>query len=66
MPFNVGDAVRLKTGGPVMTVEAVDEKSTGVLCTWLAGGVRQHSRFKALTLRKVEANPGKLERSTLP
>jgi uncharacterized protein YodC (DUF2158 family) len=49
-----------------MTVEGVDAKSGDVLCTWLADRVRQHSRFKALTLRMVEANPARLERSTLP
>lgn len=56
MTFKVGDVVRLKTGGPEMTVEAVDTKSHEILCTWLAvEGVPQESRFKGLALRKVEA-----------
>jgi len=65
MPLNVGDVVRLKTGGPEMTVEAVDAKSPDVICTWHADEVHQHSRFKSLTLRKVEAKPAKAERSSL-
>ena len=36
MQFKVGDVVRLKTGGPEMTVEATDEKSPDVICTWIA------------------------------
>ena len=38
MSFKVGDVVRLKTGGPEMTVEATDAKSLSpeVICTWLA------------------------------
>lgn len=30
--FSVGDAVQLKSGGPVMTVESVDEE--GLNCVW--------------------------------
>jgi uncharacterized protein YodC (DUF2158 family) len=35
MTLKVGDVVRLNSGGPDMTVLAVDE--TGVLCTWFNG-----------------------------
>jgi uncharacterized protein YodC (DUF2158 family) len=52
--FKVGDVVRLKTGGPEMTVEAADEKSPDVICTRVAETVRRHGRFKALLLQKVE------------
>ena len=65
MSFTVGDVVRLKTGGPEMTIEATDGKSPEVICTWLAEKVHQHSRFKSLTLRKVEAAPPKTKRSSL-
>ena len=58
MPFVVGDVVRLKTGGPDMTVEAADKKRSDVVCSWLAENVRQHARFKSLTLRKVDSHPG--------
>ena len=63
MPFKVGDIVRLKTGGPEMTVEAVDAKSPDVICTWLAEDVLRHGRFKALLLHRVEEKHGELERS---
>ena len=61
MTFAVGDVVRLKSGGPDMTVEATDAKSADVVCTWLAENERQHSRFKSLTLRKVDTRPAKTE-----
>jgi uncharacterized protein YodC (DUF2158 family) len=54
LPFKVGDIVRLKTGGPEMTVEAVDMKGPDVICTWVAETVRRRGRFKALLLQKVE------------
>ena len=54
LPFKVGDIVRLKTGGPEMTVEAVDMKGPDVICTWVAETVRRHGRFKGLLLQKVE------------
>ena len=60
MALSVGDVVRLKTGGPEMTVESTAQKGADVLCTWLAEGVAQRSHFKALTLRRVEATPPKL------
>ena len=65
MSFKIGDVVRLKTGGPEMTVEATDGKSLEVICTWLAEKVHQHSRFKCLTLRKIEATPVKTKHSNL-
>ena len=65
MPFKVGEVVRLKTGGPEMTIEAIDAKSPDVICTWLAENDPQHSRFKSLTLRKVEAASVKTKPSSL-
>ena len=32
--FSVGDIVQLKSGGPIMTVESVDEE--GLSCIWFA------------------------------
>jgi uncharacterized protein YodC (DUF2158 family) len=52
--FKVGDIVRLKTGGPEMTVAAVEAKNPDLICTWIAEGVGRHGRFKALLLQKVE------------
>jgi uncharacterized protein YodC (DUF2158 family) len=61
MPFKVGDVVRLKTGGPEMTVEAVEARSPDVICTWSAQTARRHSRFKSLTLQKVEEKHAEAE-----
>lgn len=32
--FNIGDVVRLKSGGPAMTVEAVAPSGGGLVCVW--------------------------------
>lgn len=46
-----GDLVILKSGGPVMTVDAVntdifdDGKVTGVLCAWFVGNKLERARF---------------------
>jgi uncharacterized protein YodC (DUF2158 family) len=46
-----GDLVVLKSGGPVMTVDAVntdifdDDKVTGVLCVWFVGNKLERARF---------------------
>ena len=61
VPFKVGDIVRLKTGGPEMTVEAVNMKGPDVICTWVAETVRRHGRFKVLLLQKVEEKPAEVE-----
>ena len=65
MQFKVGDVVRLKTGGPEMTVEVADEKSPDVICTWIAETIRRHGRFKALLLHKVVEKAAERERTTL-
>ena len=65
LQFKVGDVVRLKTGGPEMTVEVADEKSPDVICTWIAETIRRHGRFKALLLRKVVEKAAERERTTL-
>jgi uncharacterized protein YodC (DUF2158 family) len=62
MPLKVGDLVRLKIGGPAMTIEAVDGRSPVVICTWIAGEVRR-GRFNASILQKVAEKQDKPERS---
>ena len=49
--IKLGDLVMLKSGGPVMTVDAIntdifdDSKVTGVLCVWFVGDQLQRVRF---------------------
>jgi uncharacterized protein YodC (DUF2158 family) len=53
MAFNPGDAVRLKAGGPDMTVEKVDSK--GVYCAWFDHDHNLHREyFVAETLQKAK------------
>jgi len=46
-----GDLVVLKSGGPVMTIDAVntdvfdDDKVTGILCAWFVGAKLERARF---------------------
>jgi uncharacterized protein YodC (DUF2158 family) len=49
--FKPGNLVVLKSGGPVMTVDAVntdifdDDKVTGIVCVWFLGEKLQRVRF---------------------
>jgi uncharacterized protein YodC (DUF2158 family) len=50
-PFKPGDLVVLKSGGPTMTVDAVntdifdDDKVTGIVCVWFVGEKIERVRF---------------------
>jgi uncharacterized protein YodC (DUF2158 family) len=50
--FKSGNLVVLKSGGPVMTVDAVhtdifdDDKVTGIVCVWFLGEALQRVRFE--------------------
>ena len=50
--FKSGNLVVLKSGGPVMTVDAVntdifdDNKVTGIVCVWFLGEKLQRARFE--------------------
>jgi uncharacterized protein YodC (DUF2158 family) len=50
-PFKPGDLVVLKSGGPTMTVDAVntdifeDDKITGIVCVWFVGEKLERVRF---------------------
>src|SRR5216110_1310812 len=49
--FKPGNLVVLKSGGPIMTVDAVntdifdDNKVTGIVCVWFLGETLQRVRF---------------------
>lgn len=50
-PFKPGDLAVLKSGGPTMTVDAVntdifdDDKITGIVCVWFVGEKLERVRF---------------------
>ncbi len=52
--FSVGDIVQLKSGGPIMTVETVDEESLN--CVWFTDKHTEAFRgyFEQATLQKVD------------
>jgi uncharacterized protein YodC (DUF2158 family) len=53
--FNVGDIVRLKSGGPDMAVKSLpSEKSTIYACQWFAGKKLEQGSFPADSLEKVK------------
>jgi uncharacterized protein YodC (DUF2158 family) len=51
-PFGVGDVVRLKSGGPAMTIDSFDEDGDAV-CVWFDSDMKHQSRvFTIGTLEK--------------
>lgn len=65
MAFKPGDTVRVKSGGPIMTVEEVEDHDR-VFCTWMdtikkAGSVshrKQGDHFAVVTLEAVQKGMG--------
>lgn len=47
--FNVGDVVRLKSGGPKMTVDDVFQEGN-MRCQWFAGSKLEYGVFPAASL----------------
>ena len=43
--FEKGDVVRLKSGGPAMTVSDFDDMFDTVICEWFDGAKRESSHF---------------------
>ena len=48
--IRIGDVVRLKSGGPRMTVEEIEEDEI-VTCTWFEKNELIRGTFKKLTLK---------------
>lgn len=56
-PMEIGDVVRLKSGGPKMTIVSIDE-SAGASCTWFdRNGKRHESVFALATVEVFVARP---------
>jgi uncharacterized protein YodC (DUF2158 family) len=54
--FAVGDIVKLKSGGPEMTVNDVPTGSGSYLCQWFAGKKLESGRFPPDSLDPVKAD----------
>ena len=52
--FEKGETVRLKSGGPTMTVSDTDTIKGEVKCNWFSGAKRQKGRFEPEELERVE------------
>lgn len=54
--FTTGDLVRLKSGGPVMTVDGYAPGSSGKLsCVWFEGSEHKRAAFRPEALVPAEA-----------
>lgn len=51
--INVGDVVKLKSGGPHMTVSEISEKDVEAKCVWLFDGGKLEEKWFALAVLKV-------------
>jgi uncharacterized protein YodC (DUF2158 family) len=60
--FKAGDIVRLKSGGPRMTLTSIDDRGY-VRAAWFAGAMRKHGYFHLDALINATAKP--LNRPTL-
>jgi len=50
--IEAGDVVEVKSGGPRMTVDWVEEGE--VCCTWFSRSKREQAKFRLTTLKKVD------------
>jgi uncharacterized protein YodC (DUF2158 family) len=48
--FKIGDSVRLKSGGPTMTVTHITSTGTEVTCKWFARKQLEEGKFPAMAL----------------
>ena len=52
--MNVGDTVRLKSGGPVMTVDSVDQGKAKARCVWMKDETRMKGLFSIAALEAAK------------
>lgn len=57
--FEVGDMVKLKSGGEKMTIEEIEDDSY-VSCVWFEGSQVQRGTFAAATLQKYKPATGSI------
>lgn len=50
--FKIGDLVKLKSGGPLLTVTNIEQELTfiAIVCVWFDGGDPKVNKFKEETL----------------
>lgn len=53
--FNIGDIVKLKSGGPDMTVARFGSDN-GYWCQWFAGKKLEEGKFSEHSLEKAQAS----------
>ncbi len=52
--FDAGEFVRLKSGGPKMTVESYTERLDSYRCTWFSGAKHNSVSFKGDALEEYQ------------
>lgn len=52
--FEKGDVVRLKSGGPKMTVHGEKHRSSQLICVWFDGSERKYASFAPESLKKMD------------
>jgi uncharacterized protein YodC (DUF2158 family) len=63
--FQPGDSVRLKSGGPLMTVDSWDDSYIQYLCTWFDDKRLESQRFNEESLEKSSDGLKMTKRTTL-
>jgi uncharacterized protein YodC (DUF2158 family) len=57
--FKGGEIVQLKSGGPAMTVEGLNQGTGGWVCSWFVGSELKREQFRAEALKPYEPPPKK-------
>ena len=52
--INVGDEVQLKSGGPIMTVQEIQDGGRYALCVWFDGNSPKTHVFPVATLARAQ------------
>ena len=52
--MNAGDIVRLKSGGPDMTVELAEDVKSKVVCVWMSNGKVMRGKFEKTALKAAK------------